>query len=372
MKKSVILFLVSMLMILFVGCSKEGAKEVAQPENLVCEKINNKYLYYRVASDRWDNKEYAYGVEKTFIFAFNNEKTTLYYIKEDKEECLQLANTKLSKDGYEIDYTFKSDSKGEYKLNVLLNKENKDEIKFTLNNRENKSYLIEENLLSKDECENKIKSTINEVELENMLATNFKEASNLDLDKIKSDIDKAREKLYEKTKESKNEIYYVYSPSGSYCEEDEEFKLQNYVFGGVYLDEHGEMLTINDFIYLVDANDFTLYKYSPNGNKKRIKYVKKSGESAKYENEVSKEKETSNKSTSSNSDKKGKYSKDEINKILEKGEDERACIVDGPVFYNNEWCYLVSYLVNTQTYRMSEYYIGSDTLEKYAYEEVNK
>lgn len=378
MKKKVILFLISALMILIVGCGKEEAKEAAQPENFVGGKINNKYLYHTVSDDRWDNKEYAYGVEKTFIFAFDNEKTTLYSISKDKEECLQLTDTKLSEDGYEVDYTFKSGSEDKYKLNVLINKENKDEIKFTLNDPKNKSDLIKENLLSKDECEKKIKSTINEVELDNMLATNFKEVSNLDLDKIKSDIDKARQKLYEQTKENKDEIHYVYSPSGSYCEENEDFKLQNYVFVGVYLDEKGEMLTINDFAYLVDANDFTLYQYSTSGNEKRVKYEKQSQESTKYDNEVLKEKETSNKSedsnksTSKNSNKKGKYSKNEINKILEKGDEEQACIVDGPVYYNDEWCYLVSYMVNPQTYRMSEYYIGSNTLDKYTYDEVNK
>lgn len=372
MKKKVILFLISALMILTVGCGKEEAKEAAQPKNYVGEKINNKYLYHTVSGDRWDNKEYAYGVEKTFIFAFNNEKTTLYSISKDKEECLQLTDTKLSEDGYEVDYTFKSSSEDEYKLNVLINKANKDEIKFIINNPKNKSDLIKENLLSKDECEKKIKSTINEVELDNMLVTNFKELSNLDLNKIKSDIDKARQKLYEQTKESKDEIRYVYSPSGSYCEENEEFKLQNYVFVGVYLDENGEMLTINDFAYLVDSNDFTLYQYSPGGNGKRLKYEKQSLESTKYDNEVIKEKETSNKSTSKNSNKRGKYSKDEINKMLEKGDEVQACIVDGPVYYKDEWCYLVSYMVNPKTYRMSEYYIGSNTLDKYTYDEVNK
>lgn len=358
MKKRVILFLISALMILFVGCGKEEVKEAAQPENFMGEKLNNKYLYYTVSDDKWDNKEYAYGVERTFIFAFNNEKASLYSISKDKEECLQLADTKLSEDGYKVDYTFKSESEDEYKLKVLLNKENENEIRFTLNDPNNKNHLIKENLLSKEECEDKIKSTINEVELDNMLATNFKEVSNLDLDKIKSDINKAREKLYEQTKENKDEIYYVYSPSGSYCEEDEEFKLQNYVFVGVYLDENGEMLTINDFAYLVDADDFTLYKYSPSGNEKRVKYEKQPEESTNYDNEAS--------------SKKGKYSKDEINKILEKGDDEQACIIDGPVYYKDEWCYLVSYLVNPQTYRMGEYYIGSNTLDKYTYEEVNK
>ena len=40
------------------------------------------------------------------------------------------------------------------------------------------------------------------------------------------------------TKGSKDEIYYVYSPTGSYCDEDDDFKLQNYVFVDVYLDEN--------------------------------------------------------------------------------------------------------------------------------------
>ena len=364
MKKRVILFLISMLMLSFVGCSQD----VAKTENLVGEKINNQYLYYSITDDRWDNKEYAYGVQKTFIVALNDEKTTLYSIREDKEECLELADTKLIEDGYGIEYTFKSGSEDEYKLNVLLNKDNEDDIKFTLDESDGKSYSIEDNMLSKEECEDKIKSSINEVELENMIATSFNEVSNLDLDKIKSDIDNAREKIFEQTKESKDEVYYVYSPSGSYCDEDDDFKLQNYVFVGVYLDENGEIITINDFAYLVDANDFTLYEYSPNGankNEKKKKYKEKIEESLENNNEAS------NEITSNDLDKKGKYSVDQINEKLEKDGYEQGCVIDGPIYYNNEWCYLVSYMSNPETYRMSEFYIGSDTLQIYSYDEVN-
>lgn len=92
-EKRVILFLISMLMLSFIGCSQDLAK------------------------------------------------TALYSIGKDKEECLELADTKLTEDGYGIEYTFKSGSEDEYKLNALLNKDN-------------------------------------EVELENMIATNFNEASN--------------------------------------------------------------------------------------------------------------------------------------------------------------------------------------------------
>ena len=53
---------------------------------------------------------------------------------------------------------------------------------------------------------------------------------------------------------------------------------------------------------------------------------------------------------------------DQINEKLEKNGYEQRCVTDGAIYYNNEWCYLVSYMSNHETYRMSEFYIGSDTL----------
>ena len=53
---------------------------------------------------------------------------------------------------------------------------------------------------------------------------------------------------------------------------------------------------------------------------------------------------------------------DQINEKLEKDGYEQGCVTDGAIYYNNEWCYLVSYMSNPETYRMSEFYIGSDTL----------
>ena len=365
MKKRVVFILSCILTFLVVGCSKTS-------ENFIGESINNKYLYYSTSVDGWINKKYGYGINETIIFSFNDDNTTAYILNKDVEEQLQFSDLKLDKDGYGITYNFKSQDNKTYTLYALMDKENKDRIQYKWTSpQDDMTHVLSGQLLTKEECEDKIVRDVIEVELENMLLTNFHEDANLDIDNIKLSIDKARDTIYEQTKDSRDKAYYRYSPGGSYGGVNNDNNMQYYPFVGIELDENGEIFAMHDSVILVNVDDFTLYTYTPTENGKAImeKYKPESSEVASNNNDSSDNSITSNQSESTSTP-TSKYSREEIQAKYDKDVSEggllHATVHSDTKVINGELCYYITYGWENASGPVDRIgYIGSNTLTVY-------
>lgn len=391
MRKKLIGIMTALLMFTLVGCNK--ASEV----NLQ-EEISGKYMYFNLENKNWLNNKYAYKVSETYIANFTEENAALYSIREKVEGSMVFKGYDLDENGKGITYKFTSNPNNEYKMYVYLDEENNNELKAKLYDPQGNVETVDADLITKEECENKIKNTINEIELENMIENNLGKVANLDLDKIKSDIDKAREVVYKETKEDRDSVYYLYVPVDNYSELNDDKK--SYIgFSTVALDEYGEMISMGDFTYLVNMNDFSLYTYAPseNGDKKLEKYEDNSSQVDSNESNNSNTESTNNtqsvnndaqvedtntqaenieavdSNTEANADKMPTMAeqKKAMAKIMaEYGpstEEHQVSVLENPIFYNGEWCYMVAtgYKTVTGMDKANQFYVGSKTLQNY-------
>ena len=367
MKKIVIAFMTTLLMFTLVGCNKKS-------DNNLQQQIKNKYMYFDFEDKSWMNEKYAYKLNETYIAHFTKEDAQLYSIRENIEESMNFKGFELDEDGNGIAYNFVSNPDNKYKMYIYSDGENKNELKVKLYDPQGNVSTVNGNLMTKEECENKIKNTINEIELINMIESGFGKDANLDLDKIKSDIDKARDIIYKETKENRDEIYYLHTIIDNYSELNNDNKAEYIGFIGIVLDEHGEILAMSDFIYLVNIKDLTLYTYTPGGNDGYI-LEKYEGSSLQITDSNDSNTQTLENDTDVSSDKMPTIKEQEkaIAKIMaEYGpstDDYRIDISQNPIFYNGEWCYFVATEFETSTgiVKSNMFHVGSKTLENYGY-----
>ena len=374
MKKKLIAIMTTLLMFTLVGCNKTS-------DNNLKEQIENKYMYFNFENKSWMNDKYAYKVSETYIAHFTEEDVALYSIRENVQESMSFKGSELDENGNGITYNFVSHPDNKYKMHVYLDEENNNELKVKLYDPQGNVDTVNGDLMTKEECENKIKNTINEIELENMIKIGFGKEANLDLDKIKSDIDKARDTIYEETKENRDDTYYLYSPVDNYSELNNDKKTQYVGFVGIDLDEYGEMRTMSDFLYLVNMEDFTLYTYAPGENGSYV-LEKYEGSSLQVPDSNDNNTETVDSNTET-IDNNTEVSSDKMPTIAEQEdakakimarygpstEDYQVAVLDNPIFYNGEWCYMVStgYETVTGMAKANQFYVGSKTLENYGY-----
>ena len=267
MKKRFIVILGCILILIMSGLNNtrkykyndnEPYKEVSTLKNMLDETINNKYIFKEFKDRVYKNKKYLYDVNDSLICYFDGDNTSIFLSTKGEYKDLKLIKEKYDYFSMGLSYVFKDESNERYRLYITKIDDENLYFKWVYPDQSYEEFTTE--LLNKNECENRIKTRMNEVEIDNLLESDFKDSSGLDIDKIKDGINKAREVIYSATKEKKSSNYYFYIRGYACGQEDSDFKY--YIFNLVNFDDTGNVFNKAEDYILVKSEDNSIYIYS--------------------------------------------------------------------------------------------------------------
>ena len=267
MKKRFIVILGCILILIMSGLNNtrkdkdndnEPYKEVSTLKNMLDETINNKYIFKEFEDRVYKNKKYLYDVNDSLICYFDGDNTSIFLSTKGEHKNLKLIKEKYDYFSMGLSYVFKDESDERYRLYITKIDDEDLYFKWVYPDQSYEEFTTE--LLNKNECENRIKTRMNEVEIDNLLESDFKDSSGLDIDKIKDGINKAREVIYSATKENKSSNYYFYIRGYACGKEDSDFEY--YIFNLVNFDDTGNVFNKSEDYILVKSEDYSIYIYS--------------------------------------------------------------------------------------------------------------
>ena len=192
MKKRFIVILGCILILIMSGLNNtrkdkyndnEPYKEVSTLKNMLDETINNKYIFKEFKDRVYKNKKYLYDVNDSLICYFDGDKTSIFLSTKGEYKNLKLIKEKYDYFGMGLSYVFKDESNERYRLYITKIDDENLYFKWVYPDKSYEEFTTE--LFNKNECENRIKTRMNEVEIDNLLESDFKDSSGLDIDKIK-------------------------------------------------------------------------------------------------------------------------------------------------------------------------------------------